>query len=84
MSATEGRLEPVEDEEDDFEMEEGDDEEGFDPLMSVLTTEEGDTIASILSSIKDSTEKIAAAFDTQNKILIKMLSALSVDKNAER
>jgi hypothetical protein len=84
MSATEGRPEPVEDEEDDFEMEEGDDEEGFDPLMSVLTTEEGDTIASILSSMKDATEKIAAAFDTQNKILIKMLSALSVDKNAER
>jgi hypothetical protein len=31
-------------------------------------------------SIKDATEKIASALDTQNKILIKVLSTLSAPK----
>jgi hypothetical protein len=62
------------------EDEEFDDEDGFDPMMSILTTEDGETLATILVSIKDATEKIASALDTQNKILIKVLSTLSAPK----
>lgn len=65
------------DDEVDMDMDEEEDEDGFDPLMAVLTTEDGETIADALSAIKDATEKIADALVMQNKILIKVLSAIS-------
>ena len=57
--------------------EEGD--EGFaeDMLLSVLTTEDGETITSVLSKLSDSTDAIAKHLEKQNVILVKILTALS-------
>jgi hypothetical protein len=63
---------------DDDEMEDGADM--MDLLGSFLSTEEGETIATALVSMKDSTEKIADALAMQNKILVKILSAISSQK----
>ena len=62
---------PEEDEEDLDEMEEFDDDgpDMFEALGSLLATEDGETIATILSSTKDATEKIALQLEMQNKIL---------------
>lgn len=70
--------EPEEDEE--IELEEGDDMEGFDgfeALASLLATEDGDTVAMSLQTLANSTEKIALGIEMQNKILVKILSAVS-------
>jgi len=71
---------PVEEEEidledDDEEMEEYPDM--FEALGSLLATDEGDTVATALVSTKDATERIAASLELQNKILVKILSAIS-------
>ena len=67
--------EPEEDEEDE-EMEEfGDDV--FEALGSLLATEDGETIATTLVSLKDATEKIALNMEMQNKILVKIAAALN-------
>lgn len=70
-----------EDEEMDIEDEEMDeDEDGLDmfqALGSMLATEDGDTVATALVSLKDATEKIAAQLEMQNKILVKIVSALA-------
>lgn len=61
--------------EDEFDMEDG----GVDlleALGSMLTTEEGDTLATAMVSLKDATERIAASLEMQNKILVKILSAM--------
>jgi hypothetical protein len=63
---------------DDDEMEDGADM--MDLLGSFLSTEEGETIATALVSMKDSTEKIADALSMQNKIMVKILSAISSQK----
>ena len=63
---------------DDDEMDDGADM--MDLLGSFLSTEEGETIATALVSMKDSTEKIADALSMQNKILVKILSAISSQK----
>lgn len=63
---------------DDDEMDDGADM--MDLLGSFLSTEEGETIATALVSMKDSTEKIADALAMQNKILVKILSAISSQK----
>jgi len=63
------------DEEDEFDMEDG----GVDlleALGSMLTTEEGDTLATAMVSLKDATERIATSMEMQNKILVKILSAI--------
>ena len=63
------------DEEEDFDMEDG----GVDlleALGSMLTTEEGDTLATAMVSLKDAAERIAASMEMQNKILVKILSAM--------
>ena len=65
---------PEEEEEDEEDFEEGIDM--FEALGSLLATEEGDTVATALVSLKDAAEKIAGCFDTQNKILVKILSEL--------
>ena len=52
-------------------------------LGSFLATEDGETIATALVSLKDSTEKIALNMEMQNKILVKILSALSKPKSCQ-
>lgn len=68
-------------EEDEEELEEDDDfEEGMDMsdvFSNLLATEEGETIAEIARRQADATEKIALSLEMQNKILVKILSALT-------
>jgi hypothetical protein len=76
---------PPEDEEldmgeDDEEMDEDDMDEGmdmFEALGSLLATEDGETLAEIQKRQADATEKIALNMEMQNKILVKILSALT-------
>ena len=75
---------PEEDEEEDLddteEMDEMDEMDFGDPMEALgafLATEDGETIATALVGLKDATEKIAVNLEMQNKILVKMLSALS-------
>lgn len=78
--------EPEVPEDEDEEIDLGDEEEDemdmqmdmMDALGSMLTTEEGDTIATALVSLKDATERIADTLEMQNKILVKILSTLKV------
>ena len=69
-------MEDDEDEEgqDDFDMEDGIDL--VEALGQMLCTEEGDTVATALVSLKDSAEKIATQLEMQNKILVKIFGAL--------
>ena len=67
-------IEGDEDEEMDFD---GDMVDPMEMLGSFLATEDGETIATALVSLKDATEKIALNMEMQNKILVKILSALS-------
>jgi len=69
--------EEPEDEEfdEDEEFEEGMDM--FEALGSLLATEDGETIATTLVSLKDATEKIALNMEMQNKILVKIAAALN-------
>lgn len=70
-----------EDEEEDLddteEMDEMDFGDPMEALGAFLATEDGETIATALVGLKDATEKIAVNLEMQNKILVKMLSALS-------
>jgi len=69
--------EEIEDEEDE-EMEEFD--EGmdmFEALGSLLATEEGETIATALVSLKDAAEKIALNLEMHNKLMVKIAAALN-------
>ena len=72
---------PEEDEEEDLddteEMDEMDFGDPMEALGAFLATEDGETIATALVGLKDATEKIAVNLEMQNKILVKMLSALS-------
>lgn len=62
------------DDEDMMEFEDGPDL--IDALGGFLATEDGDTIATTLVSLKDATEKIASGIEMQNKILVKILSSM--------
>ena len=71
--------EPEEEEEDD-EDEEMDFEDGvdmFEALGSLLATEEGETIATALVSLKDAAEKIALNLEMHNKLMVKIAAALN-------
>ena len=78
--------EPEEDEEemdeDGFDMEDDEGVDIFEALGSLLATEDGETVATTLVSLKDATEKIATSFDMQNKILLKILSEMKNSKCA--
>jgi hypothetical protein len=50
---------------------------GEDMLVNLLTTEEGDTIPTILADLAGSMDAIAKHLEKQNVILVKMLSVLS-------
>jgi hypothetical protein len=70
-------MEPVDDE---FNEDEEMMEEMMDPmeaLGSFLATEDGETIATSLASIKDATVLIAKHIEKQNMILIKIMSAVA-------
>ena len=68
---------PEEDEEDEFDEEDFEDgPDMLEALASLLATEDGETIATILSGTKDATEKIALQLEMQNKILVKILTEL--------
>ena len=71
---------PVE-EEDDEEIDEEDEEmdeypDMFDALSSLLATDDGETVATALVSTKDAVERIATSLEMQNKILVKILTAM--------
>jgi len=76
------KIEEIPDEEEELEEMEDDDDledEGmdmFEALGSLLATEEGETIATTLVGLKDATERIAQCMEMQNKILVKILSAI--------
>jgi hypothetical protein len=71
---------PVPEEED--EIEDDDDEEMeeypdmFEALGSLLATDEGDTLATLQLRQAEALEKMAVQFEMQNKILVKILSAM--------
>jgi hypothetical protein len=69
---------PSDDEEEDEELDEFDDGSAdiFEVLGSLFATEDGETIATIHLRQAEAVEKIAAQFETQNKILVKILSEL--------
>jgi len=66
-----------EDEEMDLEMDEEDGEFGEDMLVSLLTTEDGDTIPTILAGLAGSMDAMAKHLEKQNVILVKLLTALT-------
>jgi hypothetical protein len=72
---------PEEDEEEDLdeteEMDEMDFDDPMEALGAFLATEDGETVATALVGLKDATEKISVNLEMQNKILVKILSALS-------
>ena len=72
--------EEMDEDEDGFDMEDGVDM--FEALGSLLATEDGETVATTLVSLKDATEKIASGIDMQNKILLKILSEMKNSKCA--
>ena len=55
----------------------GDGMDMFEALGSLLATEDGETIATTLVSLKDATEKIALNMEMQNKILVKIAAAMN-------
>jgi hypothetical protein len=72
----------MEEPEDDLdEMDEEEDEmEGmdmFEALGNLLATEDGETIAEISKRQADAAEKIALNLEMQNKVLVKILSAIT-------
>lgn len=70
--------EPVEDDdEEEMDDEEMDEYDGVDILSSLLATEEGESVADILSGIRESMDKIALNLEMQNKVLVKIVAALT-------
>ena len=61
-------------EEFDDDMDDGPDM--FEALGTLLATEDGETITTVIVSLKDATEKIALGIEMQNKILVKIMSEL--------
>lgn len=70
---------PPAEEEDEFdeEMDEEEMDEGVDMFASLLATEDGETVAELVKRQADATEKIALNLEMQNKILVKILTALT-------
>jgi len=58
-----------------------DDEDfGGDMLLSVLTTDDGESITSVLAKLSEATEAISKHLEKQNLILVKILSAMQAAK----
>lgn len=62
---------------EDEELDEMDFDGGEDALVSLLTTDEGETITSVMESLAKSTDAIAKHLEKQNVILVKILTALT-------
>lgn len=63
----------------------GDEEMDFDggeedALVTLLTTDEGETITSVLDKLASATEVIAKHLEKQNMILVKILTVMSAPK----
>jgi hypothetical protein len=72
---------PPEEDEEDFDEEDFEDgPDMLEALASLLATEDGETIATLLSGTKDATEKIALQLEMQNKILVKILTEMKSSK----
>ena len=70
--------EPTVPEDEELEMMDDDEGEfGEDVLVSLLTTDEGETVASLLSNVAGSMDAIAKHLEKQNVILVKLLTALT-------
>jgi len=67
---------PPEEEEDEEEEEFEEGPDFLEAMASFLATEDGETIATILTATKDATEKIATQLEMQNKILVKILTEM--------
>lgn len=52
-------------------------------LANFLATDDGETIATSLASLKDATQMIAKHLEKQNLILVKLLSAVSNMKGCD-
>ena len=69
---------PPEEEEDDFDEEDFEDgPDMLEALASLLATEDGETIATLLAGSKEATEKIVLQLEMHNKLLIKIVAALN-------
>jgi hypothetical protein len=78
--------EHIEDIEGDDQFNEEDFEEMPDPMEALgafLATEDGETIATSLASLKDAAVLIAKHMEKQNLILVKLLSAVSNIKGCD-
>jgi hypothetical protein len=64
-------------EDEEMNMDEEEMDFGEDAIVSLLTTDEGETITSVLDKLAGSTEAIAKHLEKQNVILVKILSTLS-------
>jgi hypothetical protein len=74
---------PIEDEEED-EMDEEFDEDGmdmFEALGGLLATEDGETVATLLASLKDSVDGVARQLEMHNKIMVKILTEMKSSKS---
>lgn len=66
--------------EDDELMIDDDEDFGGDMLLSVLTTDDGQSITSVLANLSLATESISKHLEKQNLILVKILSTLQAAK----
>jgi hypothetical protein len=69
--------EPTVPEDEELDLGDEDEEFGEDMLVSLLTTEDGDTIPTILAGLAGSMDAIAKHLEKQNVILVKMLTVMS-------
>ena len=65
---------------EDEELVMDDEDFGGDMLLSVLTTDDGESITAVLAKLSEATEAISKHFEKQNLILVKILSALQAAK----
>ena len=72
--------EPTVPEDEELDLGDEDEEFGEDMLVSLLTTEDGDTIPTILAGLAGSMDAMAKHLEKQNVILVKLLSALTAAK----
>ncbi len=65
---------------EDEELVMDDEDFGGDMLLSVLTTDDGESITSVLAKLSEATEAISKHLEKQNLILVKILSAMQAAK----
>lgn len=83
MSADDDTVPDLVDAEAEDDFEEMDMMDPMEALANFLTTDDGETIATSLASLKDATQLIAKHLEKQNLILVKLLSAVSNIKGCD-